>query len=206
MKKIVDLNKAYRAQKSHSKKRGIEFLLSFNQWLYIWTRSGHLHERGRGSLQYCMARFGDKGPYERGNVEIITNNANGVAGSTGRSHSPEVKWKIGCGNRGKPSPLKGIPRTPEVRAKIGAGNKGKKMRPKTEAEKQHLSVILRGRPGHNKGRTFSHRHSLTHEQVVEAKRLRSEGLYWRAIVKRLRTSRHAVWRALKDPNYGRGPI
>ena len=61
----------YHSQKGLAKVRGIEFKLTFEEWLKIWIDSGHLHERGRGIGKYCMARFNDKGAYEVGNVKII---------------------------------------------------------------------------------------------------------------------------------------
>ncbi|MGZ8892907.1 MAG: hypothetical protein ACXW1R_08270 [Halobacteriota archaeon] len=56
--------------------RGIPFLLTFDKWWNIWQQSGHYSERGCGSGKYCMARFGDQGAYEVGNVKIITNGEN----------------------------------------------------------------------------------------------------------------------------------
>lgn len=52
--------------------RGIAWKLTFEQWLKIWTDSGHLDQRGRRKGQYVMARLGDKGPYAVGNVKIVT--------------------------------------------------------------------------------------------------------------------------------------
>ena len=66
------LRRRYSMQKSGARVRGIEFRLSYEQWLAIWTESGHLDERGRGPAKYCMARCGDRGAYEVGNVKIIT--------------------------------------------------------------------------------------------------------------------------------------
>lgn len=71
-------------QKYEALARGIEFLLTFEEWYKIWIDSGHLHERGRKSLEYCMARFGDKGPYTVGNVKIITNFDNISEGKKGK--------------------------------------------------------------------------------------------------------------------------
>lgn len=48
----------------------IEFRLSFQEWLNIWTRSGHLMERGRKFHQYVMSRYNDIGHYEPNNVFI----------------------------------------------------------------------------------------------------------------------------------------
>lgn len=56
--------------------RQIEWKLTFEEWLQIWQESGHLEERGRGHGKYCMARFGDKGPYAVGNVKITTHEEN----------------------------------------------------------------------------------------------------------------------------------
>lgn len=67
----------YRSAKKHSRERGILFLLTFEQWIKIWLDSGHWEERGRGFDKFCMARYGDKGPYAIGNVKIITNQENG---------------------------------------------------------------------------------------------------------------------------------
>jgi hypothetical protein len=58
--------------KSSAKQRGIPFLLSYGEWLAVWQESGHLQERGRESGKYVMARNGDAGAYEVGNVSIIT--------------------------------------------------------------------------------------------------------------------------------------
>jgi hypothetical protein len=64
----------FSAQKSASRARGIPFKLTFNEWVTIWTQSGHLNERGRTG--YVMARHGDVGAYETGNVSIITASQN----------------------------------------------------------------------------------------------------------------------------------
>ena len=63
---------AYLKQKNTAKARGIEWLFDFESWLSMWTMSGKLAERGRGTGRYVMARCGDVGPYSQANVEIIT--------------------------------------------------------------------------------------------------------------------------------------
>ncbi len=66
---VQDARTRYNVQKHHAiKKRNISFDLTFEEWYKIWLDSGRWQERGRGG--YVMARFGDKGPYAIGNVEI----------------------------------------------------------------------------------------------------------------------------------------
>jgi hypothetical protein len=104
----------FQKQRINSKRRGIPFYLTFPQWLRIWVRSGHLHESGKHCGQYCMARRGDKGAYEVGNVKIIPveqnhremrhtaeNKEKARLRWLGRKHTEETKRKIGRGNLGK---------------------------------------------------------------------------------------------------------
>ena len=58
-------------QKKNAKVRGIEWCLTFPEWMKIWDESGHFKQRGRG-YGYVMARVGDTGPYAIDNVEIKT--------------------------------------------------------------------------------------------------------------------------------------
>ncbi len=58
----------YTQQKSHAKSRGIEFLLTFEEWWSYWT--GVFHLRGKAPGQLCMSRYNDEGAYEVGNVSI----------------------------------------------------------------------------------------------------------------------------------------
>ena len=64
----------YRGQKSAAKIRGIEFKLSFDEWLWFWN--GHWDKRGKKAHQLCMCRKGDKGVYEIGNIYLDTNSNN----------------------------------------------------------------------------------------------------------------------------------
>lgn len=59
-------------QRYHAARRGIPFLLSFEDWWSIWQASGKWEQRGRRSGQYQMCRKGDAGAYEKGNVYIAT--------------------------------------------------------------------------------------------------------------------------------------
>jgi len=66
----------FRAQRRNAFDRGIEFTLTLEQWLSVWVKSGHYHDRGRGQNKFCMGRIGDIGPYAIGNVYITTNSQN----------------------------------------------------------------------------------------------------------------------------------
>lgn len=63
---------AFRSQKYRARARGIEWNMSFSEWWEIWQESGCWELRGREYGNYCMARFNDSGPYEVGNVEIVS--------------------------------------------------------------------------------------------------------------------------------------
>jgi hypothetical protein len=66
------MKRKYNEHKRSAKQRGIPFLLTYDEWLAIWQASGHFDERGKRRGNYCMARFGDAGPYSVDNVRIIT--------------------------------------------------------------------------------------------------------------------------------------
>jgi len=68
----------YHQQKAGAWKRGIEFLLTFEEWWDVWQKSGKWEQRGKYAGQYVMARFGDKGAYEVENVRICTVGENTV--------------------------------------------------------------------------------------------------------------------------------
>ena len=70
MKKKPKYHQAFIQQKKNAKKRGIPWEISFKDWLTIWQKSGKLHLRGKGKGKYCLARYGDKGPYSRINVFV----------------------------------------------------------------------------------------------------------------------------------------
>jgi hypothetical protein len=85
---------AYVQQKSNALGRGLEFRLTFNEWLRIWNKSGHFSERGRRRGQYVMCRYGDLGAYEVGNVFIGTTDANISAGSKGKPKSAITRLRM----------------------------------------------------------------------------------------------------------------
>jgi hypothetical protein len=66
----------YFMQRKNAMKRGIEWSITFPEWLSVWHESGHLPSRGRRANAYVMGRCRDTGPYEIGNVYITTSRAN----------------------------------------------------------------------------------------------------------------------------------
>jgi hypothetical protein len=90
--------------------------LTFDQWLNVWAASGHLEERGRKRGQYVMARPGDLGAYEVGNIKITV-----------------------CGDNLREAHL-GIPRSEDVKQRIAATKTGVSRAPFTAAHKANLSA------------------------------------------------------------------
>lgn len=97
------LKDAWIFQRARASRRGIEFLLTFEEWLKVWKDSGHIHERGKFKHQYCMARHGDCGAYAVGNVSIITMEENKRQQRNpwiGRKATDEHKAKLSAGMLG----------------------------------------------------------------------------------------------------------
>lgn len=121
----------YRNHMGRAARRGVEFLLTFEEWYKIWQDSGHYHEMGRRGNQYCMARTGDKGPYAVGNVRITTCSENSRECFT----RPEILAKSLAARqatRGRPRPKMSL----EARAKMRAAKLGKKQKP------QHVANMI----------------------------------------------------------------
>lgn len=116
--------KLYTQQKSNAKHRGIEFLLTLDQWKSIWVASGQWERRGRGIGKYCMCRNNDCGAYELGNVFIDLNTRNISDGNIGKPDSDLTKAKKSAALKGKPKPWvageKNPMHRPEVKAKMSA--------------------------------------------------------------------------------------
>lgn len=81
----------WQVHRTNAKMRGIEFKLTFEEWFCWWMDTGHYHERGNKHGQYVMARKGDKGAYELGNIECVQAQENSVAPHIGKPKSEE--WK-----------------------------------------------------------------------------------------------------------------
>lgn len=65
---------AFKNQRVAARQRNIEWRINFKQWWDFWK--DHYENRGRRRENFVMARFGDLGPYEIGNVEIKTASEN----------------------------------------------------------------------------------------------------------------------------------
>jgi len=66
---------AYQQQRYSAYYRGIRWEISFPEWWEVWKDSGKWSLRGRGH-GYCMARYGDSGPYAVDNVYVCTSAQN----------------------------------------------------------------------------------------------------------------------------------
>lgn len=66
----------FRQQRSSASARGIEWLMTYDEWWGVWKASGKWHQRGCRDGCYVMGRHGDVGPYAVGNVSIILSNEN----------------------------------------------------------------------------------------------------------------------------------
>ena len=73
---MYNMKKYYNDHKARSRKRQIPFNLTYKEWVDIW--GSKIAQRGSKPHEYCMARLGDIGAYEIGNVKIITNRENNL--------------------------------------------------------------------------------------------------------------------------------
>ena len=126
----LTLEGAYKQHSGNAKSRGIDFNISFDEWLQVWNDSGKLQYRGRGKDKYCMCRIGDTGSYSIDNVYIDTNSSNLSNGNLGKIMSNETKQKIANANIGKERPwAKGLNNPmhrQEVKDKISEATRGGK--------------------------------------------------------------------------------
>lgn len=60
----------FRFQKNRAEIRGVEWKMSFDEWMKVWEDSGRWELRGRKTGCYCMCRYGDTGPYSIENIYI----------------------------------------------------------------------------------------------------------------------------------------
>lgn len=90
--------RAYVGQRNNAYKRGIEWKLTLWEWWCIWEKSGKWGCRGRGQGGYVMARKGDAGGYEVGNVFICLATENNSETPQKKSGLPRGVSKRVVGN------------------------------------------------------------------------------------------------------------
>jgi hypothetical protein len=88
----------FRQQRSSARARGIEWLMTFDEWWGVWQASGKWSQRGHRDGQYVMGRHGDTGPYAVWNVSIITSNENHAVQRSRASGLPLGVSKTRAGN------------------------------------------------------------------------------------------------------------
>ena len=144
---MIDARKKFNAHKSNAKRRNIEFLLTFEEWLDIWEKSGKCEQRGRGADKYCMCRIGDKGAYSIDNVFIGQGKQNVSDGNIGKPDSEETKRKKSLAAKGRSHDYaKGannVMHRPEVKAKLSQAISGSKHY-KAKAIKTPFGIYLSG--------------------------------------------------------------
>jgi hypothetical protein len=105
----VDLKIAkrkYDIQKNTAKGRNVPFLITFEEWCYVWEQSCNWDQRGRGKGRYGMSRKGDIGPYSVDNVfiQLHTDNVSdaqtGIAKVFSKEHKANLR-KAMLGNKNK---------------------------------------------------------------------------------------------------------
>jgi hypothetical protein len=62
----------YTQHKRRAKVKGVGFFLTFAEWWRLWEPFWELRPH------YVMARYGDTGPYELGNVRVVARGENTV--------------------------------------------------------------------------------------------------------------------------------
>ena len=107
----------YHNHKARAKRKQIPFELTFDEWLHIWTESGHYDNKGTKRGQYVMSRYGYKGGYTIGNVHIQTVGENTKEAFT-TNNTDFIKPKLGIDNHfyGKKHTTQAIDKIKEKRA------------------------------------------------------------------------------------------
>lgn len=93
MEKIGSAFTKYKRQRYHSKIRGIEFKLTYDEWVNWWGEDIHNRGRGMGKLQMCRNK--DQGSYELGNIFKSTHEQNMKDKKINGTHSSRPK----CANQ-----------------------------------------------------------------------------------------------------------
>lgn len=87
---LIEQKRKYQAHKARAKQRGIEFLLTFDEWWVLWEP--HYDNMGIRKGQMCMCRTLDRGPYAVGNVRIDYAQSNGHERVSSRIEGKGTRW------------------------------------------------------------------------------------------------------------------
>jgi hypothetical protein len=113
----------YHDQKHQAAKRGIDFKLTYEEWINWW--GDDVVKRGNNADDLCMCRYNDVGSYELGNIYKDTRKNNSSEGVKNYTRTAEHSANISKSNKGRLAPNKGIPHTEETKAKCSINRKGK---------------------------------------------------------------------------------
>lgn len=172
--------KLFTDQRAGAKKRGIPFLLIFEQWLGFWEAFNldWRSLRGNGAGKYVMARPGDLGAYEISNIVPKRHEENTVEGISGdRNGARKHPEKCPRGDRN------GARTHPETRAR--GDQNGSRLRPEKlrRGESHGRAKIteaqvadIRASNGKESHRATGARYGISDTQV---RRILS-GKHWRA--------------------------
>lgn len=62
-KLVIKLLHSCQRLRSKSERKWVEFYLTFDEWFYVWNKSGNFPDMGRGAGQYSMTRIDKTKPY-----------------------------------------------------------------------------------------------------------------------------------------------
>jgi hypothetical protein len=85
--KMPGCTRAYHDQQRNAALRGIEWDISFREWLQLWDGLWEMRGRGHGLV---MCRRKDQGPYKVGNVFIATGSFNNAAYAMRKWHGIDI--------------------------------------------------------------------------------------------------------------------
>lgn len=76
-----DPQKAFRTHQRGAARRGIPFLMTFDEWWDWWQTDNRWEQRGAGGDRLVMARKRDEGPYHLDNIYCAESRVNVADGS-----------------------------------------------------------------------------------------------------------------------------
>lgn len=82
-------NFKYHVHKNGAKRRGIGFLLTFEEWWEIWEP--FWEQRGKEKHSLVMCRYGDTGPYAKDNVYLDTYSNNSSLANILKPHERDKR-------------------------------------------------------------------------------------------------------------------